>query len=44
MGLAEKKLYEQYKKKLKDMDIKQFTDKQYQEAIKKFKERSNDYE
>ena len=44
MGLAEKKLYEQYQKKLKEMGIRRFTNKEYQEAIKNFKERSNDYE
>ena len=44
MGVTEKKLYKQYQKMLKDMNIKQFTDEEYQEAIKNFKERSNEDE
>ena len=37
MCVTKNKLYKQYQKKLNDMNIKQFTDEEYQEAIKNLK-------
>ena len=39
MGTSEKQLYKEYQKALKEMDVKQFTDEEYQKTIKRFKER-----
>ena len=37
MGTLKKQLYKEYKKILKEMGVKQFTDEEYQKAIKRFK-------
>ena len=39
MGTSEKQLYKEYQKMLKEMDIKQFTDEEYQKAIKCFEKK-----
>lgn len=39
MGTAEKNLYKEYQKVLKETGVKQFTDEEYQKAIKRFKEK-----
>ena len=37
MGTSEKQLYKEYQKVLKETGVKQFTDEEYQKAIKLFK-------
>ena len=37
MGTAEKKLYKDYQKVLKELDVRQFTDEEYLKAIRRFK-------
>ena len=39
MGTSEKQLYKEYQKMLKETGVKQFTDEEYQKAIKRFKEK-----
>lgn len=39
MGTSEKQLYKEYQKMLKETGVKQFTDEEYQKAIKRFEEK-----
>ena len=39
MGTSEKQLYKEYQKALKETGVKQFTDEEYQKAIKRFEEK-----
>ena len=42
MGTSEKQLYKEYQKLLKETGVKQFTDEEYQKAIKRLKKQSNE--